>query len=985
MTTEERDVVVVGAGPVGLTIASVLDSYGIKTTIIDKKTTLSPLAKSTLLTGRSLEHFRGIGLEEAVLNAAYPRDMPVHFTSCTNVLHGHYFFNERFSSWGEIVDGRPNTKFAFHQEGASVCAPLLCPQPALERVIKQHLEGRENVEILWGWEVQSVSQDEEEVMVRAVKGGEGEEGQTEEKSFRAKFVVACDGGRSFVRKALNVHTYGKFVVGRALSIMFKSEELFARQCQMNVQGFSVVTTDHFLGALETLNTKGEFALNVFVPENASDEQIEKYVCNPSHCVVTVAGDNIQHTITAISKYHFHAILTTKFRVGRCLFAGDSAHQWLPTGGLGLNTGVGDALNLAWKLTAVLKGYGGPYLLDSYEVEQKPLCDSTRRFTTSFGKGSLIGSTIKSLLMSNPLTRSLLSYILKYSLTGQYANSLQLVFAYQYINSNVVVHEYDTSGALRVNPSTMSNYIPTTHPGLRAPHVALPDSKTILDLFGKKFVLLVIGGEETDCRALREELEQKGVPLATYAYPKLPELVALYNRKYFLIRPDGIIVWCSDTQPNKVKALKITRVITGDIPPGRVPPRVLMKPKPSSPIAPFVFDMLSSIGLVGLLQRFTQLPFKTTVGAGLGLFWLMRMLRTHPLPQNVESTGRHMAAVVKQFGSAEQALQIEPKFMQKFGPKDVLIRVHAASVNPTDVKTRQGATASLLHRVSRLKGTSVFPLLLGRDCSGEIVAVGDDVTKFVTGDQVYGVCGFGRGTYAQLVPIAEDSVALKPTSLEHREAAAIPFVAVTVYTALVENVGLNESNARGKKVLVHGGTGGVGSFAVQLLKAWGAEVTVTCSKENIPLAHSLGADKAFDYKQGDFSKVLDGFDVVLDTIGFDYERPSLRVLKMYAGASYVTLVPPYLPLLSKFGPILGSVIYSWLYRFKIILNRIIGGRAFYYSIANPNGQALEMVSEMVQRGEIRPLIDAVYSLDEIIAAHQHVEDGHTRGKVIVTMP
>jgi len=94
---------------------------------------------------------------------------------------------------------------------------------------------------------------------------------------------------------------------------------------------------------------------------------------------------------------------------------------------------------------------------------------------------------------------------------------------------------------------------------------------------------------------------------------------------------------------------------------------------------------------------------------------------------------------------------------------------------------------------------------------------------------------------------------------------------------------------------------------------------------------------------------------------------------------------YLPLLSYFGPILGDVIYSWLYRFKIILNRILGGRAFYYSIANPNGQALEMVSEMVQRGEIHPLIDAVYSLDEIIAAHQHVEDGHTRGKVIVTMP
>ena len=983
MTTEERDVVVVGAGPVGLTIGAALDYYGIKTTLIEKKPTTSHLTKAVLLTGRTMEHYRRIGLEGAVLNAAYPRDMPVNFTSCASVLHGPYLLKERFSSWGEIVDGTPNIMFPFYQEGASVCAPVLCPQPALEPVIKQHLEGSENVEMLWGWEVRSLDQDEEGVTVRVGGVGGGKEGQTEEKSFHAKFVVACDGGTSFVRKALNVHTHGKFDVARAVSIMFKSEELFARQCQMDVQGFCLFVTAHFSGALATLNPKGEYALHVFMPSNASDEQMERYVRNPSHCVVTVAGENIQHTVTAVSQYNMHALLTTKFRVGRCFFAGDSAHQWLPAGGLGLNTGIGDALNLAWKLTAVLKGYGGPYLLDSYEVERKPKCDSTRRFALSFGGSEGIGSTIRNLLVSNPLTRSLLRYVLKHTLLLQFISGQQVVFGYQYINSNVVV--YDTSGALRVNPSTTSNFIPATYPGLRAPHIVLPDSKTILDLFGKHFVLLVIGGEETDCRALRKELEQKGMPLATYAYPKLPELVALYNRKYFLIRPDGIIVWCSDTQPNKVEALKITRVITGDIPPGRIPPLVLMKPKPSSPTAPFVFDMLASVGLVGLLQEFTQLPFKTTVGAGLGLFWLMRMLRTRPLPQNVESTGRHMAAVVKQFGSAEQTLQIEPKFMQKFGPKDVLIRVHAASVNPFDVKIRQGIIASLLHLVARLKGTSVFPLLLGRDCSGKIVAVGDDVTKFVTGDQVYGVCGFGRGTYAQLVPIAEDSVALKPTSLEHREAAAIPFVAATVYTALVENVGLNKSNARGKKVLVHGGTGGVGSFAVQLLKAWGAEVTVTCSKENIPLAHSLGADKAFDYKQGDFSKVLDGFDVVLDTIGFDYERRSLRVLKMYAGASYVTLVPPYLPLLSKFGPILGSVIYSWLYRFKIILNRILGGRAFYYSIANPNGQALEMVSEMVQRGEIRPLIDAVYSLDEIIAAHQHVEDGHTRGKVIVTMP
>ena len=127
-------------------------------------------------------------------------------------------------------------------------------------------------------------------------------------------------------------------------------------------------------------------------------------------------------------------------------------------------------------------------------------------------------------------------------------------------------------------------------------------------------------------------------------------------------------------------------------------------------------------------------------------------------------------------------------------------------------------------------------------------------------------------------------------------------------------------------------------------------------------------------------------MVLDTIGGSgYERRSLKVLKMYDGASYVTIVTPKVTFLSKFPPILGAIAYSWFYRFKIITNRILGGRGFYYSTANPSGKILEVVSEMVDRGEIKPVIDAVYGLDEIVAAHQHVEEGHTRGKVVVTMP
>ena len=982
MSVEEREVVVVGGGPVGLSFASSLNYYGIKTTLIEKKPTTSFLAKAMFLSGRSIEHFRRLGLEEAIQNDSFPRDMPLNITACTQALNGHYLLKEKLSSWGQIVDGEPGCKFLYYQEGASVCAPLMCPQPILEPIIKQHLEGSENVDMLWGWEVTSLEQDEEGVTLR-VSGGEGEEKQ--EKSLRAKFVVACDGGSSTIRKHLNVHTYGKFVIVRAVSIMFKSSELFSRLQPLAGQGLSIVNGRSHQGVLVNLKSEGDYVIHVTLPPDTTDEEVEEIVRSPSQYVVNIVGENIQHTITAVSAYNMHGLMSTKFSVGRCFLAGDSAHQWLPAGGLGLNTGIGDAFNLAWKMAAVLKGYGGPHLLDSFEVERKPKCDATLRFALLFGGNAGAGSNIRGLMVSNPLTRFILSRMLARYLLPQFTSGQQLVFGYQYLNSNVIVHEYDPYGNLRFSNPSGNDFIPLTYPGLRAPHIVLPDCNSIIDLFGKTFVFLVVGGHEADCQELRNELEKRGVPLATHTYPKLPELAALYDRKYFLIRPDGIIAWRSDIQPSRNEACRIVHVIAGDTLPGRVSPFQLMKSKPSSPAASFAFDLLATVKIGSILHRYAGFSFKTAVGAGLGLFWLIRLLRMHPPPENVSSTGRHKAALLKQFGRAEDAFEIDSRFTQKFGANDILIRVHAASVNPIDVKVRKGYLSSLLHRIARLKGTAVFPILLGRDCSGEVVAVGDSVTKFVAGDQVYATAGFQAGTYAQLAVVPEDSAAIKPESVDHKEAAAIAFVAVTAYTALVENVGLNRTNTRGKKVLVHGGTGGVGSFAIQLLKAWGAEVTVTCSAENFPLAHSLGADIAIDYKQGDFSQAIQGYDVVLDTIGHDYEHRSLRVLKRYSGASYVSIINPRLPFLTKFGPILGDVVYSWFYRYKVILNRVLGGRAFYYSVANPNSEALQVVGQMVEKGEVKPLIDAVYSLEEIVAAHQHVEEGHTRGKVILAMP
>ena len=291
--------------------------------------------------------------------------------------------------------------------------------------------------------------------------------------------------------------------------------------------------------------------------NTPDELVESHVRNANQSIVEIVGADIPHVVTAVSGYNMHALKSTKFNVGRCFFAGDSAHQLLPAGGMGLNSVVGDAFNLAWKLNAVFKGYGGLHLLDSYAAERKPNTDSVRRFALSFGDTvGGFGQTLLGVLLSNLLTRFVVGRLLRKPILAQFTSGQKMVFGYHYLHSTVIDYDFDIQKLLHVNTNITNAYVPMTLPGLREPHLPLLGCSSILDLFGKQFVFLAIGGQETDCPELRRELESRGVPVAMYAYPKLPELVAQYGRKYFVVCPDGIIAWRSDIQPSKEEAVSL---------------------------------------------------------------------------------------------------------------------------------------------------------------------------------------------------------------------------------------------------------------------------------------------------------------------------------------------------------------------------------------------------------------------------------------------
>jgi alcohol dehydrogenase len=302
--------------------------------------------------------------------------------------------------------------------------------------------------------------------------------------------------------------------------------------------------------------------------------------------------------------------------------------------------------------------------------------------------------------------------------------------------------------------------------------------------------------------------------------------------------------------------------------------------------------------------------------------------------------------------------------------DVMIQIHAAGVNPLDSKIRDGAFKLILpYRL---------PLILGNDLAGVVARVGSRVRRFRPGDEVYARPPKDRiGTFAEFIAIKEDAVALKPKALSMEEAASIPLVGLTAWQALVERGQLK----KGQKVLVHAGSGGVGTFAIQLAKHLGAIVATTASAPNAGLMKQLGADIVIDYRKDDFAATLKDFDVVLDTQGGNTLERSLRVLR--PGGKLIGIAGPPDP---DFAAQIGA---SWFlktamrflsYRIRKAAKRRDVNYSFLFMRAD--GDQLGQIASLVEAGAIRPVIDRVFAFESTREALAYVETGRAKGKVVI---
>jgi NADPH:quinone reductase-like Zn-dependent oxidoreductase len=324
-----------------------------------------------------------------------------------------------------------------------------------------------------------------------------------------------------------------------------------------------------------------------------------------------------------------------------------------------------------------------------------------------------------------------------------------------------------------------------------------------------------------------------------------------------------------------------------------------------------------------------------------------------------------ALQIIKYGKIKDSLSINEIEKPILKAKDVLIEVKAASLNPIDYKMVEGHLKDMV--------PLNLPCTIGFDVSGLVIEKGADVSNFEIGDKVYSkVPQEQMGTVAEFVAVNSDLVAKKPENVSFEEASALPLTGLTAIQAL-ESVGLKEND----RVLIHAGSGGVGSFAIQYAKAKGAIVYTTTSSKNVDWVKALGADRVIDYKTEDYKTIAKDLDIVFDTLGENYTLEAFEIIK--EGGKVSTIVgPPDEETAKQMG--------MTDYNLPEELSNLIKEKSAIYKLTwmQPNAEQLNTITTMVENSDIKPIVDLIYSLEDGIDAYEYLATGRAQGKVIISL-
>lgn len=530
MTAVDTPVVIVGGGPVGFVLALDLARRGTRSTLVEREagTALEILAKAGTLNERTMEYARWLGIRDAIVNVGFPEDHPRDTVYCTS-LNGFEIGR----------DPMPSTQ---EREAPEQAVEMLrkCPQHLFDPLVADAVLQAGCTEVAYSTEFVAYEEDDDAVTVTLLDVKSGAQ-----RTVRAKYLVGCDGAASAVRRAAGIDFEGK-QLDYSVSAMLRIPNLADLHPLGRAERFLFLGTEGTWANLTAVDGRELYRLTmVGSEERLAPDQLDV----PALVRRALGRDDVAYQVVRVLPWRRSQYAAQTFRCGRVLLAGDAAHTTSPTGGHGLNTGLGDTSDLAWMLDAVLREWGGPQLLDAYSRERRPVAirnsaSSTRNYTAwvqSSGREYVLEDSVRGQEQRRAIGAQMTAML------SQEWHSLGVGMGYRYDESPVIAPD-----GTPPTPDDPSDYVQTARPGHRAPHASLPDGRSTIDLFGAGFTLLVLD-PGADPVPLRDAASRAGLPLTVELVPA-PDVAELYERRLVLVRPDGMVAWRGDEPPEDPRLL-----------------------------------------------------------------------------------------------------------------------------------------------------------------------------------------------------------------------------------------------------------------------------------------------------------------------------------------------------------------------------------------------------------------------------------------------
>jgi 2-polyprenyl-6-methoxyphenol hydroxylase-like FAD-dependent oxidoreductase len=501
---EHTSVVIAGAGPVGLALACELGLRGVDCVLVEKRDGSINLPRMSAVSARNMEFCRRWGIAETVRNAIWPASHGMDFVY-VDALRG------RELARVELPSMAPWGKLDFTPEGGCVC-----PQIYFDPILARRAKTFACVKLRYNTRLNACTQEAVGVRASVI-----DVDSNAAKTIAARYLVGCDGPAGVVREALGIKLDGLGVVANSVNIFFRSAELASLHDKGWARIYRLLDASGCWAELIPIDGRELWRLTVFDDADAA--------ADPGAALVKMAGGAFPYDILSVTLWERRDVVAESYGHGRALIAGDAAHECSPTGGLGMHTGIEEAVNLAWKLAAMVEGWGGQGLIASYGQERRPIA------LRNVAKATRIFNGIRSIPGGAAAPAATID---DGGASDWRANLASLVGG----EKSNMEYAYETSPICV--PEEAPQASPAARPGTRAPHAWLADGRSTLDLFGDGFVLLRFGDSPPDPAPLLEAARVRGVPLRDVTIAD-PAIAALYGRKLVLVRPDGHVAWRGD--------------------------------------------------------------------------------------------------------------------------------------------------------------------------------------------------------------------------------------------------------------------------------------------------------------------------------------------------------------------------------------------------------------------------------------------------------